>query len=215
MNKGIIAVIILIILAGGAFFLFQKNKSKSNSTSTPTAPTSAIKPTQSSGFSSIQDALSKSVSLKCEYPDPKDSSKNVSTYIKAGSVRVITGGTPANNVIVKDNKMYNWFEGKKEGTLITFDMEAMKDAAGKMHASVSVSPDHKINQKDAMIKQMEQYKKYCKQEAVADSFFEVPKDIKFLDFSAQMKQSGFDTTEMMQKMQGQFQKMPANPSPGQ
>lgn len=211
MKKSLIVVIILI-LAAGVFFLFIKNKSSKSVTSSSTTPTSSIKPTQYLGFSSIQDALSKSVSLKCSYPDPKDENKSVSTYIKAGSIRVITANIPANNVIVKDNKMYTWFDGKKEGTLITFDMEAIKDAAGKMQSSTSAAPDHNMNQKDAMIKQMEQYKKYCKQEDVADSYFEIPKDIKFVDFSAQMKQSGFDTSEMMQKMQGQFQKTPTNPS---
>jgi len=209
-NKAAIAVVIVIILVLGGFFLLQKNKPSMKSTSN-TSPTVAVKPTQANAFTSIKDAISKSISLKCEYPNPKDSSVKTTTYIKNGHVRVIASTkNDVENVIIKDNKSYSWREGTKTGVLMTFDIEAMKETAEKMKATISPS-EKQPDQKEAMMKQIEQYKNSCKQENVADSFFEVPADVKFTDYSEMMKktmdQSGMKQ-EDVQKMMEQY-KQPA------
>lgn len=168
-----------------------------------TQKTAAPQPTVGSAFTSIKDALAKSISLTCEYPDPKDSSVKTTTYIKNGKVRVTTSAkTGGENVIVDGNTFYSWKEGAKTGTMMKFDINAMKDAADKMKATISPK-QMQPNQKDAMINQMEQYKNYCKQGTVENSYFVVPTDIKFTDYSSMM-QKGVPNQQDVQKMMEQY-----------
>src|SRR5688572_4232873 len=94
----IVAVVLLAIIGAGAYMLMGKNDSNS-------LPSTSSNSDDSSGvFGSIQEAISKSVSLQCEYTD--ESGMKTTAYISGGSVRAdMTGGAEASSVIMKDKKM--------------------------------------------------------------------------------------------------------------
>lgn|GEM_PF-1027999 len=198
-----ILIIILILLGFGIWYVLQG--SKTNSNVTPAAVvTQTVQPTQASVFSSIQDALAKSVSLKCEYTDESD--KKIVTYIKAGSIRTdfqSTDPKQSGSMIVKDKKMYFW--NGKVGTMMAFDVEEMSKnitPSVKKSTTSAVSP----NATD-VISGLEKFKDSCKPAVVADSLFVAPTDVKFSDLSQMMKAipTGAAMTEaQIKELQKQF-----------
>jgi hypothetical protein len=177
----IAVIVVLLILGGGGYFLMGKNKTAPASTTM--APKAS--PTSSNMFSSIQDALSKSLSLQCNFSDGKTGIQTIA-YLKAGAIRGdVTGKTPDQNssFIMKDKKMYFW-NGKK-GMMMAFDPSQM------MKALPSTSP---ATQKDtgtsqngtSMIEQLEKFKESCKPSTVADALFVPPTNVTFQDLSKMM-----------------------------
>lgn len=161
MKKILPALVVLLLLGiGGYFFMSSKG-----------APASNV-------FESIQDALSKSLSLKCVYKD--EQGIQTTTYIKGGAVRVFMEGIKDNeqpsSIILKDKKMYMWNEVSKVGfTYIITEPEVTP--------GIDQSPI--VDNKDAsVLAGIEKYKDSCKTEVVADSFFVPPADVKFQDMSA-------------------------------
>ena len=68
--------------------------------------------------------------------------------------------------------------------------------------NVEVTPgaeasSEQVDQKEETIEELEKYKDYCKTEVVADSLFEVPSGIEFVDFAKQMKDAGVDFEKML------------------
>lgn len=195
-GKGFIVVILIVLLLGGAYFFYNSQKAKQ------TAPTAAS--TQQTGgnlFTSIQDALSKSLSLKCDYPDAKGNT--VTTYIKAGAVRVMGFTSESNKgtgeTLMKDNKMYIWDDKTKQGTVFALDAKVVENAKEAVQKNVNETASP--SKKDDFLNGLEQYKKYCKPATVSDSLFAVPTDVKFVDLNEQMKKSGVDIQKMMQQVQ--------------
>ena len=98
MNKAlpIIIVVILLLLGGGAYLVLQNGQGQQ---STPGTSTQQGQTQQGNIFTSIKDALSKSLSLECTYKDAKGT--ETKTYIKSGAVRVdakvTTAGSEANS----------------------------------------------------------------------------------------------------------------------
>lgn len=159
--KKILPVLVVLFLLGigGYFFMSSKGAKTSNV------------------FTSIQDALSKSLSLKCLYKD--EQGIQTTTYIKGGSVRVLMEGIKdkeqPSTIILKDKKMYMWNEISKTG--FTYTITEPEVTPG------TESP--KVDNKDAsVLAGIEKYKDSCKTEVVADSFFVPPADVKFQDMSA-------------------------------
>lgn len=186
-KKGLIIVLIILLLLGGGYLYFNSQQAKQ---AVPGAASTAA----GKAFGSIKDALSKSISLKCEYPD--DKGNKVTTYIKAGAVRMMgyssgSDGT-SGQALMKDGKMYFWDDKTKEGTVISFDTEKMKEAAESVKTS---------NQSEDFLQGIEQYKDYCKTATVSDSLFTVPTDVKFVDLAEQMKKSGVDIEKLQQQYQ--------------
>lgn len=176
--KNLVPVVIILLLLGVGGYLFMNSQKTKPSTTVTTQGT-----TQQGGniFTSIQDALSKSLSLKCDYPNPDGKGGTVTSYIKNGAVRVssIAMGTEGNgSVIMKDNKMWIWDDVKKTGMTLTLDTSKLTPGAG------AASND---DQKAKVLAEMEKYKNYCKTEVVADSLFTPPADIKFTDLQNLMK----------------------------
>lgn len=197
-RKALIVVLLIVVLFGGGYFLYTQNSKK-------TAPTAAS--TQQTGgnvFASIKDALSKSLSLKCDYPDSKGNT--VTTYIKAGAVRVMGYSSGSDKgtgqTLMKDNKMYIWDDKTKKGTVIAFNRdEIMKTVDSMKKEAVEKTEEKTPNQGGDFLKSLEQYKNYCKPANVSDSLFAVPADVKFVDLAEQMKKSGIDIEKMMQQVQ--------------
>lgn len=122
-------------------------------------------------FKSIRDAISQSLSIKCEYPAGEG--KKVTAYIKGNLIRIDGSMTDegVSGVIVKGNKMWTWDNTKKEGAIIV--IPPTEDKNGKKE---------EFNSQE-IIDNLEAKKEYCSQAIVTDSLFEPPADIKFTDLS--------------------------------
>jgi len=186
-----IAIIAAVILLGGAFFIIQKsNTGNQSSTGTTTSVTSG--PTDGSNndstFASLKDALSKSMTLKCE--QKLEDGSTVLAYIKNGRVRMegiqVDANTKSGNVIINGDKTYIWDTGTKKGFMMTAPKVTGQDQVTTQQSQTDY------------VGQFEQYKQSCKVAVVSDSVFTPPSDVEFTDFSI-----------MMQKVQENTKKVPS------
>ncbi|MEK7097188.1 MAG: hypothetical protein AAB859_02605 [Patescibacteria group bacterium] len=165
-----VLVILLILGVGGYFYMNSKG-------AVPKAPLGTANSTNTNVFTSIKDALSQSLSLKCVYQD--EQGIQTTTYIKGGAVRVTMEGVKEkdqpNSIVLKDKKMYMWNEVNKTG--FTFTMTDPIVTPGQ-ELEVKKSQDAEV------LAEIEKYKDSCKTEVIADSFFTPPVDVKFQDMSA-------------------------------
>lgn len=164
----IIAAILILLLAGGGYLFLNKSSSKPAASTTDTS-----KKEGGSVFSSIKDALSKSLSLQCEYSD--ESGRKTMVYIKGGAIRSNVSGKTAQesgSSIVKDGKLYFW--NSKEGIMMAFNMQDL----GK-----EITPVQSGGNPQSSVQDLEKYKENCKPAAVDSSLFSPPSDVKFTDFS--------------------------------
>jgi hypothetical protein len=158
----ILAVIVLVAVA----VFFTRNRQITNQgSSSPTG-----KPAAESGgglFSSIKDAMSKSLSLKCEYNI--EDSKSVA-YVKGSSIRIegSWGGGTDSAAIIKNDQIWTWDTKKKEG--ITMQLKTSTTT------QQGVNPDDLINN-------LEKEKQHCSAAVVPDSVFDPPTDVKFQDLT--------------------------------
>jgi len=184
-RTGLFSVLLIIVLLGAGYFFYNQNAKK---TTAPAAVSTQQQPTGGNVFSSIKDALSKSLTLKCDYPDAKG--RTVTSYIKGGKVREVgiagSGSEGYGDVLMRDNKMYIWNAAKKQGMTMSFNVDQMKNEAAK------VQPTTSANQGADYLATIEKYKDSCKATTVADSMFDVPADVKFVDMAEQMKNSVVD-----------------------
>ena len=169
----VIAILLLGVVGGGVWIVSSKNKAAK--TEAPQVATSQEATSGGNLFTSIKDALSKSLSLECQFKnDTADQKFDVIAYIKNGAVRMSTkaeGKEGASEMILKDKKLYIW--GSKEGAFV-MDL-----------------PDGGQNANSAdTLAELEKYKDSCKPTVVADSMFVPPADVKFQDLSKMMQQSG-------------------------
>ena len=173
MNKVAIIVVVLLLLGVGGYFVIQRSSNPAmNSNSAGGNP-----------FTSIQDALSRSLSLECTFVD--DEGRQTKTYIKAGAVRTdFTGATTeeSGSMVMKNKKLYTWTNAKKEG----FMME-VPDVDVTPSQTKTTTSDEAPNPANTLA-MLEKYKDSCKPGTVADSLFTPPSDIKFTDYSQMMKQ---------------------------
>lgn len=186
----IIIVLVLILVGAGAYFLMGNKTVKEGS--------------QGEGgnaLTSIKDALSRSVSLECEYTDAEG--KASKAYIKNGAVRAdVSSSNPeeAGSVILKDKKMYMWTG--KEGFVVTMPDETPEGGES----------DSKVDEQQDLMKDLEEYKDSCKVAVVSDSLFTPPADVKFSDmpnFGAPANNSvpaeGEMSEEKIKEMMKQYQ----------
>lgn len=193
----IITVVILLLLAlGGGYFLLKGNK-VSNPGEAQEAGVSPSPQSQENVFTSIKDALSKSLSLECSYDT---GGSKVTSYIKNGAVRTNIAAANAQesgSIIIKDKKMYFW--NGKTGFLMELpdinDLEKVATNTADKNASTG---------KD-MIDNLEKYKDSCKPGVVSDDLFVPPADVKFTDFSKMMPKAGASGLPVID--QAQIQKL--------
>lgn len=167
MRNAIIGLVVVALLVLG-WFLFVRNRVNQTST---TQPQVTVAP---NAFTSIKDALTKSISLQCEYKD--EEGRTTSSFIKNGAVRadvVATDPKESGSVIIKDNKMYSW--NGREGVTMAFAEDQIKDAQDS------------VAQNQDVLENIEKYKDRCKPAVVSDVLFTPPTDVKFTDLSEMMK----------------------------
>ncbi|MFA5770273.1 MAG: hypothetical protein WC894_02150 [Patescibacteria group bacterium] len=188
-----VLVILLILGVGGYFYMNSKG-------AVPKAPLGTANSTNTNVFTSIKDALSQSLSLKCVYQD--EQGIQTTTYIKGGAVRVSMEGAKEkdqpNSIILKDKKMYMWNEVSKTG--FTFTITEPEVTPG------TTLPETAANKDESLLAGIEKYKDSCKTTVIADSFFTIPTDVKFQDMSAftenlnkQVPTTGAESTGDQQK----------------
>ena len=168
----IIIAILLLCLVGGASYIKLKGDSDNDD--------SGSKSTESKGiFTSVKDALSKNITLVCEFKD--DSGTSVKSYIKNGAVRVssttASGSTQSGDIIMKDKKMYMWDLKTKQG--FVYDIP---DADTSTDSKVGMTSTE-VNQSESYLNMIDKYKDSCKAATVEDSYFTPPTDVKFQDMS--------------------------------
>ena len=162
MKKLFFAAVLIILLASCA--------------KSPTAPGGA-KSEDKNFFTSIRDAISKSITLKCLYVD-EDGGKS-DFYIKGNVLRVqgkikINENQPETTVyeIAKDNMLYIWSDQSGDGLVVDLTQKRTEENAIKISGKV-------INSSDDIINVVEAQKQNCHAEVVADSMFEIPGNINF------------------------------------
>lgn len=169
--KKINTISVLVVLVS-AFVLTGCIPKKESETITPEAKTE--KKADGGVFGSIREAMSKSLSLKCEYPTT-DNNKVVA-YIKGETVMIDNSQVSGSysGAIIKDNKLWTWDKTKKEGFIMVIPPK--EDGQGEDEFSSK-----------KIIDDLEGKKDFCKQTVVADAVFEPPSDVKFTDLSSLLK----------------------------
>lgn len=171
MKPGVVIAIIvglLIIGAGGAYLVMRH-------TNTPMQSASKVAPTSSGMFSSIQDAIARSINLRCDYTY---NDIHTVAYIKNGEIRsdVTSSTNPQANgsviIKVKDKKIYYW---NSQGGFV-MDMPEMTVTPNPTTGSTGSSASNTMSD-------LEKYKESCKSATVADSLFVLPANIAFKDMS--------------------------------
>lgn len=120
-------------------------------------------------FTSIKDAISKSITLRCDYTDPSGAVSTV--YIKGQIIRMhVTtqnAGPLSNyNGLYRDNKMYMWADNATKGVVIDI---------AKANAQAGV-PAQKPGD---IINSLEAQQNKCHADAVPASMFDVPTNVTF------------------------------------
>ncbi len=186
----LLVVGILVVLGGGYSLMNKGGMMKGSMMGGPNAVTS------------IKDALTKSVSMECEYEEGTTKTK---AWIKNGAIRadVVSEDEQSNGSFImkdKDKKMYFWNE--KEGYVMTIpDSEEVEGSE-----STESSPTNDI------MKDLEEYKDHCKPAVVSDSLFNPPSDVTFQDMSEMMNGSGSGMSEEeVKKMMEQYQSEDTSP----
>lgn len=175
MSKQILIILALVLLIGGGAFFYMSSSKKGSGT-----PASNSSNPVGNTFSSIKDALSKSVSLQCNFTD--ETGRKTTSYIKNGAVRADIEAQKAEesgSVIVKDKKMYFW----NKTSAFMMDLSATEVTGTPQNGGSNQGQ----NQENDLMAGLEKYKESCKPAVVSDALFTPPSDIKFQDFSQMMK----------------------------
>lgn len=165
-KKVIIAVVVVLVLILGGLFYFKNASKELNSNMVP-----------KDVFTSVKDALSKKMTLVCEFKN--DTGASTKSYIKNGAVRVSTTNEISTNqsddIIIKDKKMYMWDLKTKQGFVYDIPDESTNNQADATGSDVIKS--------DAYFKMIDKYKDSCKVATVEDSYFVPPTDVKFQEMN--------------------------------
>lgn len=177
-TKGFAPVVILVVLAlllvvGGGIFVATRQRlspptTNQNTTANATSPTAAPK---EGVFESIREAMSRSLSLQCEY---RNDTTVTLAYIKGEKIRIDSSQNEKSQsgTIIKENKMWTWDATKKEGLIMPFRSETGQGLA--------VDPEK-------IISDLEKEKQFCHAAAFSDDIFNPPSDVKFSDLSEMMQ----------------------------
>lgn len=163
----VVVALLLLIVGGGVMYAKVGNKNSKVGMADAGTP----KPTDL--FTSIKDALSKKMTLVCEFNDDKGTSTK--SYIKNGAVRVSSMGQ-SGEFIMKDNKMYMWDDKTKQG--FVYDVP---------QGEVSQTGTTEVSQSDSYLGMIDKYKDSCKVATVEDSYFVPPTEVNFQDMTKMLE----------------------------
>jgi len=130
-------------------------------------------------FTSIKDAVTKQIGLKCEYED--EEGVKATTYIKGNNV-YLESEVDSDEMktkfkgIIKDQKYYLWSDENKQG--MVFDLSKVETDEEQAEGTQT-----KVQSQEEIIAKLEQNKNKCRPENIAPSMFETPSDIKFMEWN--------------------------------
>ncbi len=169
---GLLIIAIVVILG---FFLFDRSENTRGLSLTQKKEAAV----EEKDFSKeLQQALVGEGSLQCEFMDERGN-KGVA-YVKNGMVRADVTDTKNGevDVIFKENTSWIWVAKTKKG--FKFSVPQMEDE----EASKSNYLNQNIGyEKEKVIADIQQYKKSCKQQPIADDIFTPPADVSFKEMS--------------------------------
>lgn len=206
-----IIIVVILLLVGGAGYFLSQSKTATQQTSSPTAQGKTENKTI---FSSIQEALSKSLSLQCNFTD--EDGRTTNAYIKAGAIRADIGGKSpeeSGSMIMKDKKIYFWNPTTKQGFMTTITDEQLKDVQNQM-TQPNGAKEPSNNQGQNMMSMIEKFKDHCKAATVSDTLFVIPTDVKFQDMSALINNAMKKVTGVPSINPQIMQKYAITPPPG-
>lgn len=159
-NKLIVVVVTILLLLVVGFIVMKKKGGPDTNFKNQETPKNL--------FTSVKDALSKNITLVCEFKD--DSGMSTKSYIKNGAVRVSSTGqdVQTGEMVMKDKKMYMWDLKTKQG--FVYDIPDSEDSSENLKS-------------EAYLDMIDRNKDFCKVATVEDSYFIPPTDIKFQDMS--------------------------------
>ncbi len=146
MNRNVqivVGILILIILAGGAFLMFKNSSKAPVATQNPQTTAAEEKPANIQ--KSIKDLLTSGQAQKCTYKDKMAEVDIEGTvYVAGGKMRSDytskTGGqTIIGHMVVSDNKSYIWTDGQSMGMMMAFDPNKTPETAPTGSQSVDVN----------------------------------------------------------------------------
>jgi hypothetical protein len=165
MNKKIIiALVISLIVVSGIVLTKGQKKGSEDSISNDG---------NKNVFTSIKDAMSRDISLVCEFNDEGNSTKS---YVKNGAVRISTDNesSQGGEIIIKDKRMYMWDIKTKEG--FVYDVPDAEDDNNS-------GDNQELSQSESYLSMIDKYKDSCKVVSVEDSYFVTPNDVNFQDMN--------------------------------
>jgi hypothetical protein len=187
-KKYIIVLIVVLFIVGGFGMFLMKSQPKQSASSEMTPASGQTQQSTQNSFSSIKEALSKSLSLSCSFTD--ENGRKTQVYIKNGAVRSdITTGDPkeSGSSIIKDKKIYFW----NDSMAMVMTMPEITPGPVRPGKEDTMNHQQSGNPQD-MLNAIEKYKDSCKPAVVADSLFTPPSDRKFVDYSSMMPPQGMN-----------------------
>jgi hypothetical protein len=167
--------LLIILLLSSSLILTGCTNPKNTSENTSSENNSGQSEPEEKGnvFDSIKDAMSRSLSLKCEYP-AGESGKMVA-YVKGNMIRMEGQWQTKNQtgMIIRDEKLYTWDLNKKEGIIMPI---------------IKKEEDKPLSQE--ILDDLENNKSFCRPASVPDSMFQIPTDVKFSDISQMLEKVG-------------------------
>lgn len=174
MNKGVIIVAvigILLVLAAGAYL---RTKAVANFSQTP-LPTATSD--ENSNKKSLRDLMSLADNQQCTFTDTQSTSSGT-IYIASGKARgdfetTAAGTSIKAHMIVDSEDVYVWMDGATDGFKTSFS--ASENIATQVQESVDLNQKVDYN---------------CTGWSANQTFFELPANISFKDYSSLMQPSG-------------------------
>jgi len=181
-NKaGLVGLVLIVLLIVGFFYFRQGQITKIDKTQINQVKTVNQNQKNNQVITSIKDALTASMSVKCQYQTEKGD--KVTVYLKNKKIRAdnISASNLENSVIYTDEKIWFWEPKTKKG--IVFSTKFLKQQTSKEQTLSQSIPD-----RQEIINKAEEYRQKCQKESLPDSLFMPPKDVKFDDFESMMKE---------------------------
>jgi len=179
-NKIVLVVVAGILLVGGIFYFRRNSAPKPEETKPSPTPEEGKTEEKKEGiFGSIREALEKSISFKCQY-QPEEGDK-VTVYLKGKDLikaEVLTKQNQETITIMKDDKMWFWLPATKKGMVVSL--------AGLQQQGLA---NQQVPNKEKIIEEAEKYKADCQPTTIANSLFEIPKDVEFENLDELMKKA--------------------------
>jgi hypothetical protein len=187
MNKKVIiaiAVIVLLLLVGGAYVASTKNKSATSPSTTSSTESTQTQESSQASQKSLKDLLTSGIAQKCTF---KDVSNNVNmegtSYIANGKIRgdfstTSEGKTTTGHSIFDGKTSYVWMEGTSTGFKMEIDLTATSTSESQTQQGLDLNKTIDYN---------------CSTWITDQSLFNPPSDVTFTSFSVPSPSAGGTT----------------------